>query len=138
MKRLLVACSLLLSSALFASDSISTKTTDLEIEISSSHDKEVDHLSYNFGTLPTGSFRAVNYYLTNTGNQPLYFRNARLSGPGYFARHNCGGVLPQRGRCQFTIEFAPFYEGYYSGQFMMSFDSNYSVIVNLYGQAFRY
>ena len=136
MKRLIIACSLVLSSALFANDLITTNLPNVEIELSDN--KEVDRLFTDFGRIPAGSYSYVNYYLTNTGNQPLYFRNARISGPGFFARHNCGGVLPQRGRCTFTIEFAPFYEGWYTAQFMMSFDPGYTVIVDLRGQAFRY
>ena len=136
MKRLIIACALLLSSALFA-DTIQSRTNDIQISADSA-DKNVDRLYYNFGTIPQGSMSYVNYYVTNVGERPLFFREARLSGPGYFARHNCGGVLPPRGgRCTFTIEFAPYYQGYYTGQFMMAFDQ-YTVIVDLAGQAYQY
>lgn len=136
MKRLIIACSLVLTSSLFANEAIPSKLPSVEVELS--ENKEVDRLFTNFGTVRVGSFSYVNYYITNTGNQPLYFRNARIAGPGFYARHNCGGVLPQRGRCTFTIEYSPYFEGWSSGQFMMSFDPGYTVIVDLQGQAVRY
>lgn len=136
MKRLIIACLLLISSTVFANEEIQVRSQNIEVELSDN--KEVDRLFLNFGTIPMGSFRAQNFTITNTGNQPLYFRTARISGPGYYARHNCAGVLPQRGRCNFTIEFSPYYEGWYSGQFMMSFDPGYTVIVDLQGEAYRY
>jgi hypothetical protein len=140
MKNLCIVFSLILSNVLFADSEIKNINldTDSAISIESTENKEVDRLFFNFGLISVGAYRFQNFYLTNTGRVPLFFRSARLSGPGFFVRHNCGGVLPIRGQCNFTIEFSPFYEGMYSGQFMMSFDPGYSVIVNLQGQAFRY
>lgn len=102
-----------------------------------SDNKEVDRLFTNFGTLRVGSFSYANYNLTNTGNQPLYFRDARIYGAGFFARHNCR-VLPPRGRCSFTIEFQPYFEGFHSGQFVLAMDPGYTVVVDLQGHAVRY
>jgi hypothetical protein len=137
MKLLIIACSLLLSSVLFAQETNSSKTTDIQIS-SDNADKNLDHIFYNFGMIPVNTVQYANFTVTNIGNQPLYFRQARISGPGYYANTNCNQILIPGQRCFFTIEFRPWYEGFSSGQFMMSFDSSYTVIVDLTGQAFRY
>ncbi|MBC7712884.1 MAG: hypothetical protein H7177_06070 [Rhizobacter sp.] len=137
MKLLLIACSLLLSSALIAQDSVQTTTTDIQVSADNA-DKNIDRLYYNFGTIPVNAVSYASYTVTNVGNQPLAFRQARIAGPGYYARTNCNVVLYPGMRCGFTIEFRPYFQGYSSGQFMMSFDPNYSVIVDLAGQAVRY
>ena len=135
MKKLILACTLMLSNILFANESIPTQHQSVQIEISD--DKEIDRLFTNFGTIPVGSFNYVNYYVTNTGNQPLFFRDARIYGANYYARHNCKSLAP-RGRCTFTIEYSPFYEGWHTGQFTLSLDPGYMVVVDLQGNAIRY
>lgn len=130
MKKLLIACSLLLTTPIFAQSK-----SNVQIEIS--EEKGVERHSYYFGSVWIHSRNYVNYRVTNTGTTPLIFQSARIGGMGYSARTNCAGGLPPKARCSFTIEFAPFFEGYHFGQFLMSFDQGYEILVNVSGQAVR-
>ncbi len=125
----------MLSSALFANVTREENQPSVTVEISDN--KEVDRLFTNFGTVRVNSFSYVNYTVTNTGNQVLQFRDARIYGANYRARHNCR-TLPPRARCTFTIDYTPFFEGWHTGQFTLSLDPGYMVVVDLQGNAVRF
>lgn len=129
LKKFLISCSLLLSSALFA------ETNSLKIEIN--EDKGVERHSYYFGMVNIHSTRFINYRVTNTGTTPLQFQSASIGGIGYSARHSCTGLINPQSRCQFTIQYSPFFEGYHVGSFRLAFDQGYEILVNLSGQAVR-
>jgi hypothetical protein len=130
MRNLLIACSLLFSAHAFSNV---TETKSISIN----QEKSVERHYYNFGMQRVNSRTMVEYRVTNTGSTPLNFQNSRIFGMGFSAYHNCSGMLPPQGRCAFRIEYAPFFEGYSSGQFTLSFDQGSDIVVDLAGQAVR-
>jgi hypothetical protein len=132
MRNLLIACSLFFSAHAFAA-----KATDSVKSIEISQDKAVERHYYNFGMQRVGMPVFVTYRVTNTGSTPIFFQNARIGGIGFSANHNCTGVLVPSQRCSFRIQYAAPFEGYHSGQFVMSFDQGSDIVVSLSGQAVR-
>ena len=132
MRNLLIACSLLFSAHAFSATNVEVK----QIEINN-QDKSYERHYYNFGMQRVHSRSMVEYRVTNTGNTALRFQDARIMGIGYYANHNCSGVLPVGARCSFRIEYAPYFEGFHHGQFGLAFDQGSDIYVDLSGQAIR-
>jgi hypothetical protein len=129
-KTFLLLASLVFSSAIFADE---TKSVQLEI----SEEKGVDRHYYHFGSQWINTRSYINYRVTNTGTTPLVFQRAVVGGANFYARHNCTGILNPGARCQFTIEYAPFFEGYHMGYFRLSFNQGYEIHVDVSGDARR-
>jgi len=91
---------------------------------------------YNFGIVWLNTRQAVRYTVTNTGDQPLVFKQARISGSAFDAYHNCSKGLQPQEKCSFTVTFWPAFEGLYSGTFVLSFTED-RVIVDLWGEGRR-
>lgn len=139
MKKLIILCTLILSSLAFANDTISAPNAVVEVEINQdmgSDKGSVEQLYYNFGMIPVNMRTFVTYNVNNTGTYPLYAQNAYIQGGGHFgARHNCRVLYPGQ-RCQFTLEFMPFYEGFHVGDFVLTFDQA-QIRVRMSGHAVR-
>ena len=129
LKKLLIALTLLTSSTIFAD------TQSLNVEINDS--KAIERHYYYFGMVPVNFRSFINYRVTNTGTIPLVFQRAIVGGASFHAQHNCKGVLNPGARCQFTVEFSPFFEGYQVGYFRLSFDQGYEILLDLSGDARR-
>lgn len=93
--------------------------------------------SYNFGTVWLNSQQSIRYKFTNSKTTEINFKLATISGAGYRANHTCTGTLKPQEVCYFTIVFSPSFEGMNSGQFILSFKENYSIIVDLWGTGVR-
>jgi len=124
MKTLILLSSLLFSAHAFSTETVVTK--DIEI----SEEKAVDQFSYYFGTVRVNQRSFVNYRITNTGSTPLDYQWGRMLGDNAFrARTNCFGTLLPGQRCNFTIEYSPYFPSYNSGMFEMQFAQGYEVRV---------
>lgn len=129
LKKILLACTLLFSATAFS------QTKAILIEMN--EDKGIERHSYYFGPVRINMPSFINYRVTNTGTTPLAFQRASIGGIGFSARHSCTGVLNPQARCQFTIQYAPFFEGYNVGQFRLGFDQGYEIVVDVSGQGVR-
>ncbi len=94
-------------------------------------------LRFNFGRVWVNTTNSVRYFITNTGDIPLHFRSATISGSSFGAYHSCQGTLQPRERCWFVVQYRPFFEGFHSGRFVLSFHENIRVIVDVMGSAHR-
>lgn len=128
MKKLLIACSLLLSLPVFAND------VQGNIELSS--EKGVERHYYYFGMQRVHSYSTIAYRVTNTGTTPLNMIRATIGGTNYSAATNCRTLMPGE-RCSFRIDYRPFFEGYHTGRFTLSFDQDSHIVVDVSGQATR-
>lgn len=132
MRNLLIACSLLFSAHAFSATKVEIQHIDVNQQ-----DTLAERHYYNFGMQRVHSRSMVEYRVSNTGTTELRFQDARIMGIGYYAYHNCSGVIPAGGRCFFRIEYAPYFEGYHHGQFALAFDQGEDIYVDLSGQAIR-
>ncbi len=129
---------ILLSSLLFSAHAFSTETVMIK-DIEISEEKAVDQFSYYFGTVRVNQRSFVSYRITNTGSTPLDYQWGRMLGDSSFrARTNCFGTLLPGQRCNFTIEYSPYFQGYHSGMFEMQFAQGYGVRVYVRGNAVNY
>lgn len=94
---------------------------------------------YNFGRLHPNIASYARYYVKNTGSTPLNFLRATISGAfDYDAYHTCQqGLLPQQS-CWFEIRYLPRFEGFHTARFVINFDQNNNIIVNVAGEAVRW
>jgi len=137
MKTILLVASLLLGSISFAHPNIEIKAqpaavSGLDVQ------RTVDHYSYNFGYVRLYSTQWISYTLTNTGTTPMTFAQALIGGAGFDAYHTCGGVLLPNERCRFDISFSPMNEFASSGRFILSFQENLDIVVDLFGIGQRF
>lgn len=133
MKTLILLSSLLFSVHAFSTEVVITK--DIEI----SEEKAVDSFSYYFGNVRVNQRSYVSYRITNTGSTPLDYQWGRMQGDNsYRATTNCFGTLFPGQRCNFTIEYAPYFQGPSSGLFEIQFAQGYGVRVFVRGNATRY
>ena len=100
-------------------------------------ERQVDYYSYNFGRVWLNSSQYASYRLTNTGSTPLTFLQATISGSGYSARHNCNGVVLPHQVCRFDIRYNPFFVGFDSGRFVLSFVEDLDLVADLWGEGYR-
>jgi len=113
-----------------------TNAGHVEIALGNNQLRTQESLYHNFGRIWTNSRSSVRYTVTNTGDQPLTFQRATISGSAFDASHNCAkGLLPKQ-KCSFTINFWPAFEGLYSGRFALNFVED-QIIVNLWGEAYK-
>lgn len=98
---------------------------------------EYKRYSYNFGNVWLNTQQSIRYKFTNSKTTDLNFKIATISGAGYRANHTCSGTLKPQDVCYFSLVFSPSFEGTNSGQFVLSFKENYSVIVDLWGTGIR-
>lgn len=96
-----------------------------------------DFQSYNFGRIPVNTTSRVTYTVTNTGTEPLVFKDAVVWGASYSARHSCAKGLAAKQKCQFTIQFWPSFSGIYSGRFQLAF-TNDKILVDLWGEGYQF
>ncbi|AUN98373.1 hypothetical protein C0V70_09700 [Bacteriovorax stolpii] len=129
MKKLLLACSLLLSLPVFAK-------TNVQGNIELSSEKGVERHYYHFGVQRVHSYSSIAYRVTNTGTTPLNMIRATIGGTNYGASTNCRTLQPGE-RCSFRIDYRPFFEGYHTGRFTLSFDQDSHIVVDVSGQAVR-
>ncbi len=129
MKKLLLICSLLLALPVFAAEKV-----EGNIELSS--EKGVERHYYYFGMVPVNSWSTITYRVTNTGSTPLNALRATIGGANYRASTNCRTLQPGE-RCSFRIDYQPFFEGYHTGRFQLTFDQDSTIVVDVSGQATR-
>lgn len=98
--------------------------------------RKVDYYSYYFGRVWVNTSSYAGYKLTNTGTTPLTFKRATISGADYRATHSCKGVLAPNAVCQFDIRFSPFWRGYSSGRFVLSFVEDLDIVVDVSGEGY--
>jgi hypothetical protein len=131
-----LVCACLLTTGAFASQQVEIQvqskqnTSDLQAST-------VDYYSYYFGRVWLNTSSYASYKLTNTGTTPLTFQRATISGADYSATHSCTGVLAPNAVCQFNIRFSPFWEGYRSGRFVLSFVEDLDIVVDVSGEGYR-
>jgi len=128
-------CACLLSSAAMASGQI-----EIQAQSKSQNSVQastVDRYNYYFGRVWLNTSSYASYKLTNTGTTPLTFQRATISGADYSATHSCTGVLAPNAVCQFDIRFSPFWEGYSSGRFILSFVEDLDIVVDLQGEGYK-
>lgn len=132
MKTLLIACSLFFSVYAIAQENV------LEISSSeASYNKSVVRRSHSYGIVAVNTTSTMTYNVTNTGTIPLYFQRASLAGREFYVHHNCAGSLNPGQKCYFRISYAPMMTGYHAGQFVLPYDQDSAIIINLSGQAVR-
>lgn len=98
---------------------------------------ETKYYSYNFGTVWLNSLNYVRYTVKNTGDIPLEFKKASISGAGYDAYHTCSRGLQVGEKCSFEIQFRPYWEGMHSGRFVLSFSEDVNLVVDTYAHVRR-
>lgn len=130
MKRLLLVCSLFLALPVMANQA----KVESNIELSS--EKGVERHYYYFGVQNVNSWSTISYRVTNTGTTPLNLVRATISGANFSANTNCRTIQPGQ-RCSFRIDYRPFFEGYHVGRFLLSFDQDSQILVDVSGQAVR-
>jgi len=94
---------------------------------------------YNFGRVTLSAASYARYSVKNAGSTPLNFLQASISGAfDYDAFHTCSqGLLPQQS-CWFEIRYWPRFEGLHSARFVINFDQNNNIIVDVAGEAIRW
>lgn len=127
-------CACLLATGAMASQQVEiqvqAKTGDVQVNA-------VDYYSYYFGRVWLNTSSYASYKLTNTGTTPLTFQRATISGIDYSATHSCTGVLEPNAACRFDIRFNPFWEGYRTGRFVLSFVEDLDIVVDVSGEGYR-
>ena len=117
--------------------SINTFATNLDIKIDTQNITTTDYVSYDFGTVWVNSRSRVRYTVTNTGETPLTYKETYIWGSDFRAAHNCReGLLPKE-KCVFEIEYWPVFEGLSSGRFLLVFNEDDEIRVDLWGRARR-
>lgn len=119
-----------------ANQSIEINTSSLHAQEDTQH-RTIDRYTYNFGRVWLNSSQYASYRLTNTGDLPLTFLSASISGADYSASHSCVGVLQPNQVCQFDIRYSPFFTGFSSGRFVLSFVEDLDIVVDLWGEGYR-
>lgn len=114
---------------------VSVQASQLEISRDSEFSANARY-SYNFGTVWVNQRSTVSYTLKNTGTTPLTFEDAYIYGSDFSARHSCNKIVMPNDKCGFEISYWPLFEGFDSGQFVLSFTED-RIIVDLWGQARR-
>ena len=115
----------------------------IEINVSSgqvqteTQQRTVDRYSHHFGRVWVNSSQYASYRLTNTGTTPLTFLSATISGMDYSASHSCTDILMPNETCYFDIRFSPFFQGFSSGRFILSFVEDLDIVVDLWGEGYR-
>jgi len=131
-----LVCACLLATGAMASQQIEiqaqTKQNSSDVQANT-----VDYYSYYFGRVWVNTSSYASYKLTNTGTTPLTFQRATISGMDYSATHSCTGVLAPNEVCQFDIRFSPFWEGYRSGRFVLSFVEDLDIVVDVSGEGYK-
>ena len=92
--------------------------------------------SHDFGLVWVNQRAYTNYTVTNTGTTPLSFKDAIIYGGDFSAYHSCNKILMPNDKCSFEITYWPIFEGFHSGQFILSFIED-RIIVDLWGRAQR-
>ncbi len=133
MKKLIILCSLMFTT--FAVAEVKTISPEIQIEVTEEKNAQQQY-NYNFGVIPVNARARHNVRINNTGNRPLYFRDAAMYGQGFGAGHNCWGVLNPRQACLVTLDFIPYWEGYHNAQFAIYFDQA-QIFFNMSGFARR-
>ncbi|MFN8846046.1 MAG: hypothetical protein ACK5V3_02540 [Bdellovibrionales bacterium] len=120
--------------ALFFS-SISFSQVELAI---SNEEKGTSYFYHNFGKIFTGSTQYVRYDVKNKGTAPLKFLKAQIGGSFDFsAYHSCKNGLDPQKSCWFEIRYWPLFEGWDTGRFIISFDQDNNIVVDLNGEAYK-
>ena len=96
-----------------------------------------DYGSYNFGTVWVNHRAVARWTVTNTGTTPLTYKEAYIYGRDFRAVHNCEKGLQPKEKCAFEVEYWPMFEGPSSGRFVLEFQENDQVVIDLWGQAQR-
>lgn len=125
---------LLLVSLIFSLPVLAQTSSVETIELSS--EKGVERHYYYFGMQRVHSFSTITYRVTNTGTTPLNVVRATIGGANFMANTNCRMLMPG-GVCSFRIDYNPFFEGYHTGRFTLSFDQDSHIVVDVSGQATR-
>lgn len=131
-----LVCACLLAAGAMASEQV-------EIQVQAKQNtgevqaKTVDYYSYYFGRIWVNSSAYASYKLTNTGTTVLTFQRATISGANYSATHSCTGVLEPNQACWFDIRFSPFWVGYSTGRFVLSFVEDLDIVVDVRGEGYR-
>jgi hypothetical protein len=109
----------------------------LELTVSNEQ-KGTSYFYHNFGRIFTGSTQYVRYNVKNKGTSDLKFLKAQVGGSVDFsAYHSCKeGLAPQKS-CWFEIRYWPLFEGWDTGRFIITFDQENKIVVDLNGEAYR-
>ncbi|MCB0420218.1 MAG: hypothetical protein KDD61_04435 [Bdellovibrionales bacterium] len=110
---------------------------DIPLNIEMNSADPANSYSYNFGRVRVNSVRYARFDVTNTGDTPLTFQAASISGPGYSANHSCRGVLEVSEKCLVEIRYWPPFEGFQSGQFQLKFKELSPLVIRLLGQGVK-
>ncbi len=109
-----------------------------EISVGGSRVLEVDRHSYYFGRVHVNSMNVVRFTITNTGETPLTFDSAYISGVGYSATHSCENGLAPQAKCWAEIRYWPPFQGLHSGQFELYFKEDSAIVIDLMGDAYQW
>ena len=138
MRIILLTLFVTLSTLLTTSQAFASIELQIQTAVSASTERQIERYSYNFGRVPLYSSQYARYKLTNTGTTPLTFQQARIGGSGYSADHTCTSILQPQEVCQFTIRYNPVFDGLSSGRFILSFVENLDIVVDLWGEGYRF
>lgn len=131
----------LICACLLASGAMASEQIEIHVQSHPSQNSvqanTVDYYSYYFGRVWLNTSSYASYKLTNTGTTPLTFQRATISGTSYGATHSCTGVLVPNAVCQFEIRFNPFWEGFSSGRFILSFVEDLDIVVDVQGEGYK-
>lgn len=127
---------LLIGSSAYAQNEQSSIAIEINSELSEA--KENTFLYHNFGRVLVGSLHVIRYDVTNTGETPLRFVRATISGADFDGYHSCTAGLEPKQKCWFEIRYWPMFEGWDVGRFVLSFDQQNNIVVDLRGDAFRF
>lgn len=126
---ILVACALFFSSFAFSAEQISVSISD---------SVTAQRLSYNFGRVWLNSMNTVRYTIRNTGTTLLVREGFTISGHGYEAYTNCPTPMGPGVVCDLEIRYWPAFEGFHFGRMNMLFSDRNDILIDLYGEAYRF
>jgi hypothetical protein len=126
---LLIACVLSFSSFAFSSERMTLDVAEGRTQ---------QFLSVNFGRVWVNTMNRALLQIRNPGPVPVVREGFSISGPGYEAYTNCPIELPPGGVCDLEIRYWPMFEGAHFGRMQMLFTDRNDIIVDLYGEAYRY
>jgi hypothetical protein len=73
------------------------------------------HISEFFGNVQLNMSDYRSWKITNTGDTEIQFLEMNLQGMMYSGSTNCPETLAAGAKCEISIRFSPFTEGYHSG-----------------------
>lgn len=121
---------------IFAFGLVSYAEMSKKIEIN--QEKGSSYFYENFGRVMVGTAHYARYTVKNTGDSALAWKDAVVYGSIDFeGYHSCRNGLQPQQSCWIEIRYWPMFEGWDTGTFVITFDQQNRIQIDLNGEAYR-